>query len=180
MKGYWLACSRHIDSREQAKNWTKLSWKGEGSLALISLFFPCIAFALAVYDLTHSTPSGAGGRGGGYLYQGTTKHLFLGKRLNNFVTGCSDWYCRVQFCASYLNCPLPHSFPVIHCMGQNNRNSLFFISFNKLWFRNFIAVQSGDIISDTFKAGIKLLCIIQLCPALFTFQFYVKRKNIVV
>ena len=65
MKGYWLACSRRTYSRAQAKNWKKLSWKGEGSLALISLFFPSIAFALAVYDLTHSPPSRVGGRSGG-------------------------------------------------------------------------------------------------------------------
>ena len=36
-------------------------------------FFPSIAFVLAVYDLTHSPPSGAGGSGGGVPLSGYHK-----------------------------------------------------------------------------------------------------------
>ena len=49
----------------------------------------CCTAGLKVCGHSETTQHCQGGRGGGTLSQGSSKHLFLGKCLNNFVADCS-------------------------------------------------------------------------------------------
>ena len=50
----------------------------------------CCTAGLKVCGHSETTQHCQGGRGGGTLSQGSSKHLFLGKCLNNFVADCSS------------------------------------------------------------------------------------------
>ena len=66
----------------------------------------CCTAGLKVCGHSETTQQCEGGRGGGTLSQGSSKHLFLGKCLNNFVANCLNNKIDVRVSEKVTRCGL--------------------------------------------------------------------------